>query len=299
MRRKRLYWIGLAFLLFACAGAEVKKEVELVWPLPPDEPRIRYLRTYESSNDVQEQTGSQKLLTTLLGESDVGMGLGKPYGVFASRDRVIVTDTGIGRAVVFDIKNKKYFHAGLEGKGFLAKPIGIAADAAGNMYVSDTKQDRVVVFDKDGKYARVIGEKGAFLQPTGIAVNDALDRVYIVDTNKHQLFIYSKEGKQVAVVGSRGDGDGQFNYPTNVFVSKNGKVYVSDSMNFRVQIFDADGKFLQKFGKVGDAPGMFSRPKGIAVDSDGHIYVVDSAFNNVQIFDEQGQLLMFFGEMGN
>jgi DNA-binding beta-propeller fold protein YncE len=288
----------MASFFIACAAPEVKK-VDLVWPLPPDEPRIKFLRSFESSTDVEKETTSQKLLTTLLGESELGMGLGKPYGVTANRDRVLVSDTGIGKVVVFDVKNAKFFHVGMSGKGILSKPIGLATDAGGNIYVSDTDQDRIIVFDKDGKYLNAIGEKGTFEQPTGIALNDALNRLYVLDTKKSQLFIYTKDGKQVAIIGTRGGGDGEFNFPTNICVGKSGKVYVSDSMNFRVQIFDAEGKFIGKFGTVGDSPGMFSRPKGIAVDSEGHIYVVDAAFNNVQIFSEDGQILLFFGELGN
>ena len=295
----RNFLLSLMALFFvACAAPEVKK-VDLVWPLPPEQPRIKYLRSFESSNDVEVETASQKLLSTLLGESELGMGLGKPYGVFANKDRVLVSDTGIGKVIVFDVKNAKFFHIGMSGKGILSKPIGVATDAGENIYVTDTDQDRVIVFDKDGKFLNAIGEKGTFEQPTGIAVNDALNRLYVLDTKKSQLFIYTKDGKQVSVIGKRGDGDGEFNFPTNVFVGRSGKVYVSDSMNFRVQIFDAEGKFIRKFGQVGDTAGMFSRPKGIAVDSEEHIYVVDAAFNNVQIFSEEGQILLFFGEMGN
>lgn len=296
---KGLLLILISFFFIACAGPEVKKEVELVWPLPPEQPRIKYLRSFESSTDVEPETASQKLLTSLLGESEVGMGLGKPYGVVANKDRVLVSDTGIGKVIVFDIKNAKFFHIGMTGKGILSKPIGIATDAGGNIYVTDTDQDRVIVFDKEGKFFNAIGEKGTFEQPTGIAINDALNRLYVLDTKKSQLFIHTKDGKQVAVIGRRGEGDGEFNFPTNLFVSRTGKVYVSDSMNFRIQVFDAEGKFIRKFGQVGDTPGMFSRPKGIAVDSEEHVYVVDAAFNNVQIFSDEGQILMFFGEMGN
>jgi DNA-binding beta-propeller fold protein YncE len=298
MRNKNIVPVIMTLLLMSCAAPEVQK-VDLVWPLPPDEPRIRYLRTFESSADVEESTSSQKLLTALLGESEVGMGMSKPYGVYGGGDRVIVTDTGLGRAIVFDIRNKKYFHIGMEGKGILSKPIGVAVDKEGSIFISDTAQDRVIIYDKDGKFKDTIGQKGTFGQPTGLAVNDALGRIYIVDTNKHQIFIYKKDGTQISIIGQRGTDDGEFNYPTNIFVDKTGKVYVSDSMNFRIQVLDADGKFLKKFGQVGDSPGMFSRPKGIAVDSEGHIYIVDAAFNNVQIFNQDGQILMFFGEMGN
>src|SRR5581483_4574254 len=135
-------------------------------------------------------------------------------------------------------------------------------------------------------------------RPVGIAVNNELKRVYIADTRKHKIFAFDFEGNFLFEFGKRGVGDGEFNFPANLFVDSSGKIYVTD-MNFRVQIFDPAGKFVSKFGSVGTGFGQFSLPKGIGVDSQGHIYVVDSRFNNVQIFDQDGKLLLFFGEFGS
>jgi len=294
---------GALLLLAGCATPTEKPQpqevTDLIWPLPPEQPRIRFLRTLSSKDDV-ESGRKQDLSDILLGKKELTIDtLRKPYGVHADRDgRVFVTDTGWGRLVVFDIPNKSFSFWGLQGKGQLRKPAGVTSDSEGRVYVTDTLEQRVVVYDRDGKFLLAMGKKGELETPVGIAVNEKLGRVYVVDTRRHQIVVFDMTGTLVTRLGERGSDPGQFNFPTNLAIDDDGKLYVTDSMNFRVQILDPDGKVLKTFGNVGDARGQFARPKGIAVDSDGDIYVVDAAFNNFQIFDQEGRLLMFVGQAG-
>jgi DNA-binding beta-propeller fold protein YncE len=144
----------------------------------------------------------------------------------------------------------------------LRDPVGMAIDEENRfLYVVDTQQDQVIVYDADTlKLLRRIGTGG----------------------KNHWLTT-----------------PGDFAAPSNVAVDKEGNVYVTDTLNNRVEIFDADGKFISLFGKHGDGPGYFARPKGIAIDGDGHIWVVDQYQDRVQVFDREGQLLTYLGEHGN
>lgn len=296
--------LNAAFGLVVCmlavgACAAPQKQAERVWPLPPEPPRIRFVRTISSMSDVIGRGPFQSIKEFLVGK-DADARLGKPYAVHVDKEgRLYVADSAWRSILVLDEKKKKFSLLGLEGPGVLSKPLGVTTDAAGRVFVTDTVQNRAVVYDQDGNFLFAIGEKGRFDQPVGIVVSDALNRAYIVDTRKHKVMVFdSRDGRFLFEFGGRGVEDGQFNWPTNIFLDKDGKLYVMDTFNFRVQIFDADGRFQLKFGGVGRGLGQFSKPKGIAVDSEGHIYVVDAAFNNVQIFDSQGQLLLFFGQMG-
>jgi DNA-binding beta-propeller fold protein YncE len=282
------------------AGCATPKPAEMIWPLPPDEPRIKYVKSIRSAADVEKRSLWKTLVEAIVGAKSSAP-LAKPYAVHVDREgRLFVTDSAWPAVLIFDMKNQKFSVIGLEGPGVLAKPMGVTTDAAGRIYVTDTLENRGVVYDHDGNFLIGIGEKGRFDQPVGIAVNDALNRVYIVDTRKHKVSVFnSKDGKFLFEFGARGVEDGQFNWPTNIAIDKDGKLFVMDTFNFRVQVFDPDGKFLSKFGSIGSGLGQFSKPKGIALDTEGHVYVVDAAFNNVQIFDQQGQLLLFFGGFGN
>ncbi len=286
--------------LFLMAGCATPKPVEVIWPLPPEEPKIKYVRSIYSSADVERKSFFKEIASWIVGEKR-SAGLSKPYAIHVGSDgRIFVTDSAYPAVLIFDPKNEKFTLIGLEGPGVLTKPVGMTTDSAGRIYVTDTVQDRAVVYDHDGNFLLAMGEKGRFEQPVGIAVNEALNRVYVVDTRKHKISVFdSREGKFLFESGSRGAEDGQFNWPTNVVIDKEGNLYVMDTFNFRVQILNADGKFISKFGQIGTGLGRFSKPKGIAIDTEGHIYVVDAAFNNIQIFDKEGQLLLFFGGFGN
>jgi len=291
----------------ACASSEpmqheffeAESASSLQWPPPPQAPRILYLGSLKGSSDRNEQQSFlKKVMNRIFGEEKTPSSMLRPYGVYADTDRVYVTDPGSGRLHVYDRSRKRYFPVERWGDEDLISPIGIAVDGNGNMFVSDSVLKQVLVFDKEGKYLRAIGPPDMFQRPAGIALND--DRIYIVDTHRHKVLVVSQtDGRLLFSFGKNGIENGNFNYPTNIFITKEKLIYVTDSMNFRIQVFNQDGSYLTSFGKLGDGSGNLSKPKGIAVDSEGHIYVVDSHFDNVQVFDGQGNLLLIFGSSGN
>jgi DNA-binding beta-propeller fold protein YncE len=282
------------------AGCRHAVPIDIVWPPPPDSPRIRYLRAIRASSDVEGLHKRNLLIDILLGGQQKVFVVKKPYGVIKDRfGRVLVADTGWGKVLVFDFPKKKFWFLGDDPAGTLSKPACIAEDKDGTLYVSDIVLHRVYVYDKDGKFERALAKKGRFAQPVGVAVDPVRHHVYVVDMRKHQFSIFDTNGREIKTIGKRGGGKAEFNYPSNVAVAPNGDVYVVDTFNFRVQRFDSDGNFLNMWGgRPGDLPGMFMRPKGVAVDPDGDVYVVDSAFHNVQVFTPKGRLLLFFGSIG-
>jgi DNA-binding beta-propeller fold protein YncE len=290
---------ALIWVCFGCAASPMKR-TELVWPQPPEQPRIRFIKSISSEADVEKPSFVSWLKSVVFGEEQKA-GLAKPYAVHTDREgRIFVADSAWGKVLVFDAKNNSFFILGVDGPGVLSKPEGVTTDSAQRIYVTDVVERRAVVYDRNGKFLFAIGELGRFERPVGVALNEDLKRIYITDVRRHNVSVFNmQDGKFLFEFGGRGTEDGKFNFPINLAVDKNGRVYVMDMFNFRVQIFNADGKFESKFGSIGDGLGQFSKPKGIAVDSEGHIYVVDAAFNNVQIFDPEGRLLLFFGEFGS
>lgn len=170
-------------------------------------------------------------------------------------DRLFVSDGKMHRVIIF---NPKHEVDGQITEG-LMDPVGIALDTSNRfLYVVDTQQDQVMVYDADTlKLLRRIGTGG----------------------KNHYLTT-----------------PGDFGAPQGVAVDADGNVYVTDTLNNRVEIFDADGAFISTFGKAGDGPGYFSRPKGIAVDSDEHIWVADEMQDRLQVFNKEGRLLTYIGQ---
>jgi DNA-binding beta-propeller fold protein YncE len=169
-------------------------------------------------------------------------------------DRLFVTDGKLHHVLVFSPKHEMQDQI-TEG---LVDPVGVAIDTTNRfLYVVDTQQDQVIVYDADSyKLLRRIGTGG----------------------KNHTLT-------------SQGD----FGAPQGVAVDADGNVYVTDTLNDRVEVFDADGSFISTFGKNGDGPGFFERPKGIAVDGDGHVWVADEVQDRLQVFNKEGQLLTYVG----
>lgn len=280
--------------IYGCAAPAPK--VKLIYPLPPEEPRLVYLDSYMGESNFKKKG----FLEFVLGETTFSADLVKPYGVTAYSDKMYVTDTRSAVVVVFDLKERKVTFMGYKDMGKLALPVGVAVYADGTVFVSDAKQKRVFGYDADGNLKIALGKKDEFKNPAGLAVNNTLGRLYIVDSYGHMVHVYSTKGEPLFTFGKRGDQDGEFNFPSNAVVDRrNGDVYIVDTQNFRVQVFDKDGKFVRRFGQIGDAPGTFTRPKGIGIDSEGHVYVADAAFDNLQIFDDKGQLLLFIGGPGH
>ncbi len=285
--RPVFYFIFIVFIT-ACAP---KKEPDIVWPLPPDPPKVKFLYSFSSLDEL----GQSVFATVILGKAP---GFKKPFGLHIDKEgNIYVTDTGHRIVQYFDTKKKATITLGGE-RNPLSKPIGVTADSQGQIYVADSSADKIYVFKRDGELLRTIGNKGDLIRPVGVAANNSLERLYVIDNRKHQIVVFNiNSGEHLFDIGKRGKGDGELNFPTNIIIDQEERLYVAD-LQGRIQIFDQDGKFIKSFGRLGDGFGEFARPKGIGIDSEGHIYVADSVFNNVQIFDPGGQILLFFGEGG-
>ncbi|MEW6215347.1 MAG: 6-bladed beta-propeller [Nitrospirota bacterium] len=302
--RYTLYAIIIAVV--GCAGTEFEirnsefgiRNSDLVWPPPPQTPRIQYLGSISGPSDIGvKKSWFKRTIDSIFGKEGIEEMILRPYGVFADSDRIYVTDPGTHLLHVFDMKERRYLQIKKVKGEELISPIGVAVDRNGEIYLSDSVLKRVLVFDKEGKYLREIGTPELFIRPAGIAIDE--DRIYTIDTHGHRVLVFAKkDGTFLFSFGKNGTEKGDFNYPTNIFIGRDRLLYITDSLNFRVQIFNRDGNFLSAFGKHGDGSGDFSKPKGIAADSEGHIYVADAHFDNVQIFDRDGRLLLGFGNTG-
>jgi len=271
---------------------------DMIWPPPPEVPRIRLVNSISSPEDMEVRTKMiNRLIRYIKGEKVLS--IVSPWGIVKdSHERLYVVDTFYRLVHVFDQKSGDYYTFP-ERKPRLLSPIDITVDETGRLYLTDSAQKVVLIFSEGGKeFIRAIGE-GLLERPTGIAYNPVTREILVVDTKASQVIRYDVDTLRVkGIIGREGMGEGQFYNPVSIGVMSDGRIIVSDSLNFRIQILSPDGKFLRSFGRPGDAPGYFSRPKGIAVDSEDHIYVVDAMFDNVQIFDREGRFLMSFGKPG-
>ena len=183
------------------------------------------------------------------------------------------------------------------GSGAFLKPYGIAADGVGNVYVADTYNNRIQVFDTNGTYMKGWGQKGSgsgsLILPYDVAV-DGEGNVYVADTYNHRVQKFDGNGAFLIQWGRKGKANGEFYFLSGIAAGPEGAIYTVDAKMNRVQVFDSHGKFLRSWGQKGKGSGNFVSPMGLTVDQGGNVYVADSKMRRVQKFDSQGSFLAAF-----
>jgi len=270
--------------------------VSLVWPSPPEIPRIKFFRQITGPEDFHDQGQTSRLVRWITGPGAPELTPRVPYGITADgRGRIWVADPEAHAVHIYDLGRRRSDYLVRAGEEFLLSPVGVAYDTERDLlYISDSGLNKVFVVDEDGDLVGQRQPEKGFSRPAGLAL-DAKGVLYVVDVLKGNIAMFSPEGAFLGELNAEAE---RLNHPSNVAVDQSGRVYVVDSLNFRVVVFNADHKVLASFGGIGDGPGHFARPRGIAVDSEGHVYVSDAAFDNIQVFDLAGNLLLYFGGFG-
>jgi len=111
---------------------------------------------------------------------------------------------------------------------------GIAIDAKGLLWVTDRENQRIQIFDQDGKYIREIKYAGL---PCSLDIGKQY--IYMVNGFAGQILRMDLDGKVLAAVGKPGPVGtwGEFGEAHFIAVSPKGELYVADSVNRAVQKF--------------------------------------------------------------
>jgi sugar lactone lactonase YvrE len=181
----------------------------------------------------------------------ISQGLMLPGGLAIDNENrfLYVADTGLDQVLVFDadppykflraIGTKSGKHD-LRAPGDFSQPTNVAVDKEGNLFVSDTWNDRIQVFDADGNFIRTFGKAGDgpgyFARPKGIAV-DSDGHVWVADSMQDRVQVFTPEGKLLIYMGGHGLLPGQFSALSGLTIDKNNRVFTSEQYPGRVQMF--------------------------------------------------------------
>jgi hypothetical protein len=207
-----------------------------------------------------------------------------------------VSDAKVGSVFIYDP------NLSLTGelKG-LSRPLGVAVDSRGNIYVGNNGSDNVEIYDSNGLKAATIGD-GIIRMPNDLAF-DRDDRLYVADSIGNAIRVYESNGAPAGNIGTGGDGVGEFRSPIALTIAYRsdangqevGELYIADRGHYLVQVFDLQGNFLRSFGGKVEQGGMmgttwywkgkFVRIQSLAVDGQGRLHAADCYMNNVQILD--------------
>ena len=133
------------------------------------------------------------------------------------------------------------------GEGQLEGPSGIEFDSNDDLYVVDSRNDRVQKFTKQGRYLLGWGGPGdgpgRFNRPWGVTV-DSSDCVYVADWGNNRVQKFTAEGEYLSTFEGTPDDGGDLWHPSDVAVDGDGDVYVVDWGNRRVQIYEPGGDII-------------------------------------------------------
>ncbi|XP_068759314.1 E3 ubiquitin-protein ligase TRIM71-like [Montipora capricornis] len=210
-----------------------------------------------------------------------------PQGIAFGKDRnIYVADNWNHRIQIF--KEEGRYLSMFGGKGSLDSqlnyPCGLSLDSNGNIIVADSSNKFIKFFSPDGNFLTKIGGPSCLSSPRHCVQSG--DYLIVSDYGDHSVKVFTREGYYKYQFGTRGKGNGEFDQPRCLSVSKSGHVLVCDRDNHRVQVFELNGKFVGKFGKYGSNLGEFKYPISVALLSNGQIVVSDHGNHRIQIFDE-------------
>lgn len=161
---------------------------------------------------------------------------------------VYVADTGNDVVDVFDADNYKFLrqigkpsrkHNQAE-PGTFSLPEGVAVDKEGNVFVADTVNNRIEMFDADGQFVSTFGKAGDgpadFERPRSIAV-DCDGHLWVVDAGQNMVKVFDQQGRLLIYFGEQGYYPGQFMGPWGITIGPSNQVVVSETFPGRVQVF--------------------------------------------------------------
>ena len=180
-------------------------------------------------------------------------GLERPTGIAAAGDRVYVTDTAGHRVLAYRLRGGRaepLFNFGGRGDapGRFNYPVDLAVSKDGQLYVNDSLNFRVQVFDAQGKALRSLGRpgdsSGSFQRSKGVAL-DSDGNLYVVDALFDTVQIFGPDTRFLLNFGRPGAEDGEFWLPSGLAIDGTDRLYVADSYNRRVQTF----QYLKEAGR--------------------------------------------------
>ncbi len=183
----------------------------------------------------------------------------------------------------------------------LRHPSGVAVDAADNLYVVDTGNNRVIKFGSDLMPVKEYGGYGSgvgrFINPEDIVVDRGLN-IYVLDTGNRRIIRLDAGLNYVDEIIPQDDSSEMISNAaklSGVYVSPLGEITVSDYDNSRLLEMDNFNRFSRYIGDFGYGRGSLLNPLGIAGDADGRMYVADAGDGRIAVYDGYGNYLHQIG----
>jgi DNA-binding beta-propeller fold protein YncE len=213
--------------------------------------------------------------------------LSTPLGVLVdAQGSLFVGNDGRGNVEVYSSEGLK---TATIGEGTIQMPNDLALDAAGRLYVADSRSNKVWVFDlATGGLVRSIGD-GELRFPAAVAV--AGGEVFVADQSNFGVKVFDLQGALLRTLGGpvrQGSlgfkWKGLFIRLQDLEIDGSGRVHTLDSHMNLIQILDpVGGGYLGSYGTQGAAPGELNLPLGMALNASGEMAVANRANQRVDV----------------
>jgi len=196
-------------------------------------------------------------------EDVISDGMVEPGSMAIDRENrfLYVSDVALDQVLVYDADSFKLLRKiGTTGHnhelttpGDFAKPTGVAVDQDRNLYVCDTMNNRIEIFDADGKFVSTFGKAGDgpgyFARPKGVAI-DSDGHIWVADGQQDRVQVFNQQAQLLISFGGHGLLPGMFQGLASITIDKMNRVFTSEIFPGRVQQFryvtDAEAEQLRK-----------------------------------------------------
>lgn len=324
----KLITILLVFLAVSAGTTEIDR---LVWPPQPDKARLEYVGEIKF-DDLSPKSGFFGKIKRFLGGKTAQDLLSLPFDMVVMNKSIFLTCQNFqylievdqadnsfrlhsdkkhpfayplalcsgGPDVVFisDSENGSVYRY-QNGKltlfigDNLMRPTGLAASPErGRLYVVDTGEHDIKMFDFDGNFLGRFPDSGMtearLHYPTFAWIGEGDDYLLVNDALNFRIARFDLDGNFVSAFGEEGDGPGTFSRPKGIATDSQGHIYVVDYLFDNLQIFNDQGQVLLAVGSRGQDRGQFWSPGGIDIVNDT-IYIADTFNNRIQILHYLGE----------
>ena len=212
--------------------------------------------------------------------------LSRPCGIALTDDNIFVTDHQNHMLYQFcKNSNKLLNRAGGKGKyeGQLAYPMGLSVDWNGDLFIAETKNNRVSVFSYLLQYKRTFGE-GSLFYPRDLKLTT--DKVLVLDESTNAIHFFSRSGELLSSCVPQGDRHYYLVYAPWFFcLDGEQNILISDRKNHVIKILSNSGELLHTIGRKGTGKGELMYPFGIAISNSGILFVLSDNYNHsLQLF---------------
>lgn len=182
------------------------------------------------------------------------------------------------------------------GKGEFVNLQGLCCTTEGKIIASDSNNQCVQVFDKNGKFLIRFGGRGRgpgqMQRPTGIVTSPS-GHYLVADYELRVVNVFKPDGQYCRRFGSS-----KLLGPRGLLFTRDGKLLVVDSKANCIYVMQENGKVLGKIGSPGSGKGRFSGPHYVALDSRDRVIVTDFHNHGVHIYLLDGSHVITFGSKG-